>query len=154
MQPWRSDPLNQSFSICSWKTKGKCKPDFEKHKDKICSSSHFIHYCCSEEKQRANLVTPASLTGRRRNFKIRENMSMQTCGTWHLRFGPSCLAKYLSKSPSLSTANAFRNALKATEFPPKQLFCSDVLLTVMFITIFFQLPCSFSFARLGFFLCC
>lgn len=100
-----------------------------------------------------NLVTPASLTGKRSNFKIRENISMQICGTaQHSSFGHSCTGKIL-KSPSLSTANAFKNALKATEFSPKQLFCSDMLITVMLITIFFQFPCS-SFAWLGFFLCC
>ena len=63
-------------------------------------------------KVQGHLVTPASLTGRS-SFINRENIAMQTCGTaQHSNLRPSCTDQMY---PSLSTADAFRNALKATE---------------------------------------
>lgn len=67
-----------------------------------------------------NLLTPTSLTGRG-SFNNRENIAMQTCGTAQCsNFRPFCTDQIY---PSLSTADAFRNALKATDsFLPSSWF--------------------------------
>lgn len=72
-----------------------------------------------------NLVIPTSLTGRC-SFNGRENIAMHTCGiAQHSNLRPSCLDPMY---PSLSTADAFRNALKATEsFLPSSCFALTLL---------------------------
>lgn len=77
---------------------------------------------------------------------------MQTCGTaQHSNLRASCNDQMF---PSLSTGDAFGNALKATEFPPKQLVSSDAFSKLHLFPSSSSSPTPhiLSFAGLGLFL--
>lgn len=144
---WRFDPLNQSFSTCSWKRKGTHKPDFGKYKDEICLSPFVISGVQRKSTGPLAKFGDSRCFDRQKQFQQQRKRS-HTNLWYNTTFEPQAPlhSPNILKTPLLSQ-------LMPSEMHWKLQRVSSLaagllwhcLITIMLITIFFQFACSFSY---------